>query len=385
MGALTIRKVETKRDLTRFINFNTELYKDSPYAVPYLFQDVWNTFDRKKNAAFDFCECDWFLAERDGKLVGCVCAIINHRANERWNVRNVRFGWFDTIDDEEVVDTLIRTVEQWGKERGMTHITGPLGITDMDPEGMLVEGYEELGTMATIYNFPYYVDHMVRLGFKKETDWLERLVTVPTKENPARSEKFFRIAEIVGKRFNLRALHFKNTKQIIDEGWGLKVFHLVNRAYDSLFGFSQMTDRQCEQYVNQYIPFIDVRSIALIVNDKNELVAMGAGMPSLSHALQKGRGKLLPFGWWHLFKTLYLKQYPDTIDLLLIAVAPEYQGKGVNALIFADLIQRIGSMGFKYAEVHPVLEDNNKCGDQWDYVESRVYKRRRCWIKKIDD
>lgn len=385
MSELTIRKVENKDDLRRFIRFNYELYKNCKHAVPDFYEDTLATFDKTKNAAFEFCECEWFLAFRDGKTVGRVCAIINHRANDTWGKSDVRFGWIDFIDDQEVADGLIHAVEDWGRKRGMKEIVGPLGFTDMDPEGMLVEGFDELGTMVTIYNYSYYPRHIERMGFRKDADWCERLVVIPTKEHPAQSEKFFRIASIVEKRWKLRTLHFKNTKEIIQQGWGMKIFHLINRAYAPLYGFSQMTDRQCEQYVQQYIPFVDVRSIAVIVNEANDLIGIGIGIPSLSQALQKAKSRLWPFGWWHLAKVIYMKRFTDTVDLLLIAVAPEYQGKGVNAMVFADLIKRIGSMGFKYAEVAPILEDNNKSADQWQYVDSHIFKRRRCWRKKIDE
>lgn len=384
MSDIVISKVGSRKELKQFVRFNYELYKDCPQAVPDFYEDTLDTFDKKKNAAFDFCDCEWFLARREGKIVGRVCAIINHRANDTWKKKDVRFGWIDFIEDYEVAQCLIRTVEKWGAEHGMTDIVGPLGFTDMDPEGMLIEGFDELGTMATIYNYPYYKDYMERMGFAKAADWTERLVIIPTKENPMQSDKFFRVASIVEKRCNLRTLHFKKTQEIIDQGYGLKLFHLINRAYAPLYGYSEMSDRQCEQYVKQYIPFLDVRSIAIIVNENDELVGMGVGIPSLSQALQKAKSRLFPFGWWHLAKVLYLKQFTDTVDLLLIAVAPEYQGKGVNAMVFADLIKRIGSMGFKYAEVHPILEENHKSADQWQYVDSKIYKRRRCWCKGIE-
>lgn len=382
MSELIIKQISTRKELIKFIRFNYELYKDSPYAVPDFLEDTLGTFDKKNNAAFDFCEAAWFIAERDKKMVGRVCAIINNRANKTWNKREVRFGWIDFIDDSEVSAALLRTVEQWGKERGMTEIVGPLGFTDMDPEGMLIEGFEELGTMATIYNYPYYPKHMERLGFVKDADWCERLVRVPDKEHPADTNKFFRVAKVVEKRYKLRYKHFNKSSDIISEGYGRRIFDLINEAYAPLYGFSQMTPRQCDQYVKQYIPFVDPKTIAVIVNEKDEIVATGIGITSLSHAIQKAKARLFPFGWWHMLKAIKWKR-ADTIDLLLVAVRPDLQGKGVNAMVFADLIPRIGSMGYKYAEVHPILEDNHKSADQWDYVESRIYKRRRSWKKEI--
>lgn len=385
MSDIEIKKVQSKSELTKFSRFNYHLYKDCPYAVPEFYDDTMECFDKKKNAAFDFCECDWFLAYRDGEIVGRVCAIINHRANETWNVRNVRFGWIDFIEDERVARLLIDTVEQWGRERGMDTIVGPLGYTDMDPEGMLIDGFDELGTMSTIYNYPYYPQFIQKMGFEKDADWIERLVTIPTKENPAHFDKFFKIGDIVSQRCNLRPLHFNNTAEIIDGGWGMKMFHLINRAYAPLYGYSQLTDRQCNQYVQKYLPFVDVHSVVMIVNEKEDLVAIGIGMPSLSRAIQKAKGKLFPFGWWHLVKSIYLKKYSDILDLLLIAVAPEYQGRGVNAVVFADMMRRVDGLGFKYAAVHPILEDNTKSAEQWKYVDFREYRTRRCWKKPITD
>lgn len=382
MSDIIVTRVASKRELRDFVRFNYELYKDSPYAVPDFLEDTLDTFNRKKNHALEFCEAEWFLARRHGRIVGRVCAIINHRANEKWGQKNVRFGWIDFVEDEAVAQQLIQTVENWGKERGMTHIVGPLGFTDMDPEGMLIEGFDQLGTMITIYNYAYYPLYMERMGFEKDADWCERLVVIPTKEAPAQSEKFFRVASFVEKRCKLHTLHFKNTSEIIKLGYGLKIFHLINKAFEPLYGFSPMNDAQCQQYVKQYIPFVDVRSVACIVDEQGNLVGMGIAIPSLSKALQKAKSRLWPFGWWHILKAIKWK-YDDTVDLLMIAVDPEYQGKGVNAMVFADLIKRIGSMGFKYAEVSPILEDNNKSADQWQYVESKIYKRRRCWKKAI--
>ncbi len=379
-----IKPVETKGELKKFIRFNYELYKDNEYAVPDFLEDTLDTFNPKKNAAYDFCESQLFLAYRDGEIVGRVAAIINNRANETWKTKNVRFGWIDFIDDIEVSRALLDTVGQWGKERGMDHIVGPLGFTDMDPEGMLVEGFDQLSTMATIYNYPYYPEHMDRLGMEKEVGWVERKVTVPTPGNHARDDKFFRIAEVVKKRFNLKVRKFKNFKEIKDGNYIEKIFNVINKAYAPLYGFSELSKRQIYTYADAYLRFIDMRLLTIVENEEGDVVAMGVGMGSLSRALQKAKGKLLPFGWWHLLRTLKCKsQRSEYLDLLLVGVVPEYQGKGVNALLFADLIPIGMEMGFKWGETHLQLEDNNKSQDQWAYLDCEIHKRRKCYIKSL--
>ncbi len=377
---IQIKKVETKAELKKFIRFNYEMYKDNPYSVPDLYEDMLNTFDRKKNGAFEFCEADYFLAYKDGKLVGRVAAIINHKANKTWNTQNVRFGWIDFIDDPEVSDALIRTVEQWGKERGMTHIQGPLGFTDMDAEGMLVEGFDQLGTMATIYNYPYYPQHMERMGFQKEADWIEMKLFMP--EDGQVPEKHRRISEMVMKRYNLRIKKYTSSKKIREE-YGEAIFELINEAFAPLYGYSALSPRQIKQYIDMYLPIVDLRMITLIIDENDNLVGAGLSMPSLSRALQKAKGKLFPFGWYHLAKVLYLHHYGDCLDLLLVGVKPEYQNKGVNALLFYDLIPAYAKLGFKYAESNVELETNDKVQAQWSYFNHEVHKRRRAFIKEI--
>ena len=381
---ISIKPVEIKKELKQFIRFNYELYKDNEYAVPDFLEDTLDTFNPKKNAAYEFCESQLFMAYKDGKLVGRVAAIINNRANTTWNTKNVRFGWIDFIDDIEVSRALLDAVGKWGKERGMDHIVGPLGFTDMDPEGMLVEGFDQLSTMATIYNYPYYPEHMDRLGMEKEVGWVERKVTVPTPDNHAQDEKFFRIAEIVKKRFNLKVKKFKNYAEIKQNNYIEKVFNVINKAYAPLYGFSELSKRQIYTYADSYLRFIDMRLLTLVENEQGDVVAMGVGMGSLSRALQKAKGKLFPFGWWHLLRTLKCKSArSEYLDLLLVGVVPEYQGKGVNALLFADLIPIGMEMGFKWGETHLQLEDNNKSQDQWAYLDCEIHKKRKCYIKAL--
>lgn len=376
--AILIKKVSNKKDLRRFIRFNYELYKNNPYSVPDLYDDMVGTFSTEKNAAFEFCEADYFLAYKDDKLVGRVAAIINRRANETWNKKEVRFGWIDFVDDPEVSKALLDTVEVWGKERGMEAIVGPLGFTDMDAEGMLVEGFDQLSTMATIYNYPYYPQHMERLGFEKEADWVEYKLTVPDKL----PEKFVRISEIILQKYNLKIRKLKRS-EIKEKNYGQKIFDLINEAYAPLYGYSKMTQGQINQYIKTYLPLIDLRMVSLVEDEAGELVAVGISMPSLSKALQKAKGKMLPFGWFHLLKALFVKK-PDVLDLLLVGVKPEYQSKGVNALLFYDLVPTYQKMGFKYGESNPELELNKKVQAQWSAFESVQHKRRRTFRKSID-
>ena len=327
MGII-IKKVSSKQELKTFIRFNYELYKNNPYSVPDLYDDMLNTFSQKKNAAFEFCEADYFLAYKDGKVAGRVAAIINHRANETWNKKEVRFGWIDFIDDMEVSSALLKQVEEWGKERGMEAMVGPLGFTDLDAEGMLIEGYDQLSTMSTIYNYPYYPVHMEKLGFEKEADWVEFKLMVPDKL----PDKFVRISEIILQKYNLKIKKLKR-KEIKEKNYGQKIFDLINEAYAPLYGFSKMTQGQINQYIKMYLPLIDLRMVSLVENEQGELVAVGISMHSLSKALQKAKGRMLPFGWYHLLKALFIKK-PKILDLLLVGVKPEYQSKGVNALLF---------------------------------------------------
>lgn len=369
-----IKKVSNKAELKKFIRFNYEFYKDNPYSVPDLYDDMLNTFSPQKNAAFEFCEADYFLAMRDGKIVGRVAAIINHRANETWNKKVVRFGWIDFVDDLDVSRALIDTVKQWGRERGMNEIEGPLGFTDMDAEGMLIDGFDQLSTMATIYNYPYYPEHMNLLGLERNADWVEMKVYIPD----AIPEKHKRISAIIAQKYKLHIRKITSRKEIKETGIAHDIFRLINKAYTPLFNYSQMTERQIDQYVNMYVPVLDLRMVSIVENEQNEIVAVGISMASLSEALQKAKGKLLPFGWFHLLKALKWKR-PKMLDLLLVAVRPDYQGKGVNALLFTDLIPVYQELGFEYAETNPELEMNDKVQNQWQYFKTEQHKRRRCF------
>ena len=377
--AITIKKVTNKSELKKFIRLNYELYKNNPYSVPDLYDDMLNTFNKKKNAAFEFCDADYFLAYKDNELVGRVAAIINHKANSVWNKKEVRFGWIDFINDQEVSGALIKAVEEWGKEKGMEYIQGPLGFTDFDAEGMLVEGFDQLSTMATTYNYPYYPEHMERLGFGKDADWLEFKIYIPD----AIPEKHQRISELIQRKYNLKVKKYTSAKKIARD-YGQAIFELMNEAYSPLYGYSPLSQGQIDQYVKMYLPIVDLRMVTLITDADDKLIAVGISMPSLSEALQKAKGRMLPFGWYYLLKALFMKRRAKMLDLLLVAVKPEYQNKGVNALLFSDLIPIYQKLGFIFAESNPELEMNGKVQAQWEYFKTEQHKRRRAFVKKID-
>ena len=377
--SVTIKPISntSKKDLKKFILFNYKLYKHSKYAVPEMYDDLMSVLMPTRNAAYDFCEGQLFLAYREKKIVGRVAAIINHRATETWNTQCVRFGWIDFIDDEEVSRALIDAVIQWGKERGMKEIEGPLGFTDFDREGMLIEGFDQLGTMAAYYNYDYYPKHMEKLGFGKGADWVEYKI-FPPKEVP---EKFQRVCDIVKSRYHLRVRKYTSRKKLKNER-GQEIFQVINDAYTPLFGFSRLSEKQIDQYIKAYLGIVDLRLIPMAFDQNNDLVGVAIMMPSLSHALRIGKGARHFWGYLPLAWTLFVKR-PKNTDLLLVAVKPEYQGKGVNALLIADLIPTYKRLGYRYAESNPELETNAKVQSQWDYFEHVNHKRRRCWVKEI--
>lgn len=381
MSSIQIKRVETKKDLKRFIEFHYDLYKGNPYDVPNLYSDEVNTLSKNKNAAFDFCEAEYYLALKEGKIVGRVAAIINHKANEKWKKKDVRFGWIDFIDDIEVSRALFKAVEEYGRKKGMNDIVGPLGFTDMDPEGMLTWGFDKLGTMATIYNYEYYPQHMEKLGgWEKDNDYVEYYLVVPEKS----PEKYTKIAEMVEKRYNLHVRKLTK-KDIFQGGYGKKLFDLINLTYSDLYGFSELTDRQIDQYVKMYFPFADLNLVTVIEdgNKDNQLAGLGITIPSLSHALQKcRRGRLFPFGWWHLLRAIKFHK-TDGVDLLLMGFLPEYRSKGSNALLFADLIPRYVNYGFKWGETQVEMESNEGVQSQWGPLDPINHKKRRCYRRSL--
>ena len=373
-----IKEVTTKADLGLFVQFYYDLYRGNDCAVPFLYSEEMATLRSDKNPSFECCESKYFLAYKDGKIAGRVAAIINRRANERWNCHQVRFGWFDFIDDIDVSTALLKAVEDWGIEKGMNEIAGPLGFIDTDREGMLVEGFDQLSTMYINYNYPYYPQHMERMeGFRKDNDSLEMKVKVPE----VVPEKFAKLTEMVKKRYGLR-VHKFTRRELIEQNYGRRVFQLLNATYKDLYGFSQLSEAQVDKLVNDYIKIADLNLVTAIM-DGDKMVGFGITFPSFSRALQKTRdGRFLPFGWWHLLKILKWHKTP-IVDLLLIGVLPEYRAKGANALIFDDLIRQFQAYGFEWAETGPQMETNEGVLSHWQYLESINHRRHRCYRKKL--
>lgn len=368
----------SRRDINKFVKFHNEMYANCKFAIPELYFDQQTTLS-EKNAAREFCDSQMFMAYKDGKPVGRVVAIINHKANEAWGSKCVRFGWIDFVDDREVSKALISQVEEWGKERGMKEIQGPLGFTDMDPEGMLYEGHDEIGTMVTIYNHHYYVDHMEALGFEKAADWVEWRLIVPRETGVP--ERLMKVSAIVEKKFGAQIKKYKTCKAI-KKAYGREIFEVINSAFSQLFGYSELSEKQIDQYINQYMSFVDPKLVSTIEDKDGRLIAVGICMPSLSEAIQKSKGKLFPFGWYHMIKALRWK-HVNHLEMLLIAVRPEWQSKGVNALFFKDLLPYFISEGYEWCETSVELETNEKVQNQWIYFDGRIHKRRRCWKKAI--
>ena len=382
MSLIEIKKVESKKDLKTFIDFHYDLYEGNEYDVPNLFSDEMNTLSKDKNAAFEFCEAEYYLAYKDGKLAGRVAAIINHKANNKWGKKSVRFGWIDFIDDREVSKALLDAVEKYGREKGMEDVVGPLGFTDMDPEGMLVWGFDQLGTMPTIYNYAYYPEHIEALeGFEVDNKYVEFKIMVPD-EVP---EKYAKIAMMIEKRYNLHVRKLTK-KDIFQDGMGQKIFDLINDTYKDLYGYSELSQKQIDQLIKSYLGFLDFNLITCIedwTDGEHKLIGVGITMPSLAHALRKcRRGRLLPFGWFHVLRAI--KQHKTNIvDLLLIGILPEYRAKGANALLFADLIPWYQKYGIEWGETQVELETNAGVQGQWGALTPVMHKRRKCYKKII--
>ena len=369
--------VSSKQEMKTFVRFGNKFYEGNKYYVPSMPMDDLATFNKEHNAAFAFSEAELFLAYKDGKIVGRVAAIINNKANQAWGVKQVRFGWIDFIDDMEVSGALLDAVSEFGRKRGMTQIVGPLGFTDFDPEGMLVEGFDRISTMALIYNHPYYPEHMKKHGFSKETGWIENRITIPE----VLPEKFERIANIVQEKYNL-VVKKLTVKEIRKQGYGRKFFELINKTYCHLYGFSLLSDKQIDDFVNVYLSLIDSRMLTFIEDQEGNLIAGGISMPSLAEALQKCRGEFFPFGWWHLLKAMFVKR-SDTVELLLIGVLPEWRTKGVVSLVFRDLVATYNKLGFKYAETNAMLEDNFKIQAIFSSFDREVHKKRWVFGKEL--
>jgi GNAT superfamily N-acetyltransferase len=371
--SVTIHEVRTKKELGRFIKFPFSLYRDNQYWIPPLLMDEWNTLDWKKNPAFKHCRVRYLLARRDGKVVGRIAGIINDAFIEKWGQRHCRFGWFDFIDDIEVSKALLGAVEDWARQNDMTAVHGPLGFTDMDREGMLIHGFDELGTMATLYNHPYYPQHMEKLGYVKDIDWVEFEVKTP-KEIP---ERAVRLQNLVLKRSKLRIVDTKK-KNLVP--YAKKMFNLINEAYSDLYGFVTLTEEQIDVYIKQYFGFIHPDYVRFITDEEDNLIAFGIAMPSLSRALQRSRGRLLPFGFIHLLRAL---KNPKYIDFLLVAVRPDYQARGITAILMTEMTRNALKNGVISAETNVELETNTQVQAIWKLYDARQHKRRRCYIKTL--
>ena len=378
-----IRIVNTKKDFKTFVQLFYDLYRDCPQAVPYLYSDEVNTLSKDKNPAFEFCEAEYFLAYQGDKVVGRVAGIINRRANEYWKRSVVRFGWFDFIDDLDVSKALLDAVIKWGKEKGMTELAGPLGFQDMDREGMLVDGFEHLSTMYINYNYPYYSKHIEAMGgLRKDNDYIELGINIPS-QTP---EKMLKITEMIGKRYHLEMRKFTR-KEFVQGGRGRELFGILNTTYKDLYGFSQLSEQQIDKLINDYIRLANPNLITCVVDasDNDKMVGFGVSFPSFSEALQKTRdGRLLPFGWWPMLKVLKWNT-TDVLDLLIMAVLPEYRVKGANAIIFTDLIKWATHYKFKYAVTCPHMETNKAVLGQWDYFDSEILRRQTAGILAIFD
>lgn len=377
LQTVTVKEVTTKSELRKFVDFPNVLYKDVKQFVPAFYDDDISDWDKNKNPAFDYCEGKTFLAYRDGEIVGRIGAILSHKSNEKWGTQRMRFSQVDFIDDIEVSSALFSAVEEWAREKGCNQVHGPLGFCDLDREGMLVEGYDKRNMFITYYNLPYYNEHLEKLGYKKDTDWVEYKVFVPDKES-AVAVKMHRIAERVLKRGNYHKAKVKTRfgyKPYIS-----KVFELVNKAYAPLYGVVELSERQVKKYSTKFIPLLNPKYCCFVLDENEELVAFGVSVPSVADAIKKSRGRLFPFGWVGVLRAF---SESKALDMLLIAVRPDLQGSGLNAVVLDHLIQSATKNGIVYAETGPQLETNAKILAQWKTFDKELHKRRRCYIKDL--
>lgn len=372
--AITVKEVAGKGDLKKFIKFPFKLFKDNKFWVPPLISGEKETFNPKKNPAFEYCDAKLFLAYKDGKVAGRIAGIINTRANSIWNTKFVRFGWIDFIEDVDVAKALLNAVEEWGKSKGMIEIQGPLGFTDMDMEGMLVEGFDKLPTIANIYNYPYYPQIMEQLGYKGSEDWIQ----VKFDAQQPVPEKIQRINKLIAEKYNLRILEVKKRKDIMPYAHGF--FETLNAAFAPLYGFAPLTDKEIDRYVKQYFSFIDLKLVCLVLDANDKVVAFGISMPSLSRAYQKAKGRLFPFGIFHLLRAI--KKY-DSIDLYLNGVHPDWQSRGIHSLYYNKLSQTYIDLGIKIAVTNQQLESNKAALSMWNNYDAEPYLRRRCYEKHL--
>ena len=375
--SVVIKTVESKADLKTFVKFPLQLYKNCPYYVPNLYADEMVALDSQKNAMGKYSLSRKFLAYKDGKVVGRIAAIINQIANKDWAHAEVRFGWVDFIDDKEVSKALVDAVIAFGRENGMTTIAGPLGFTDFDNEGCVVEGFDDISSFMLKYNYPYYGAHFEALGMEKINDWLEYRVYVPEQV----PEKVVKAAHLVSERYNLHIRKISK-KEVRKENYGRKLFDLVNRTYCQLFDFTVLPPEVIDQYVDTFLGVLDMKYITLVEDAEGKLVAMALTMPSIAHAVKKANGYLFPLGWWHIFKSMYIK-HEEALELMLIAVDPDYRNRGVHAMLFNELIPNLIEGGFKYGESNAEMETNSSVQNIWNIYQKDFKRRRRVFGKTI--
>lgn len=371
---LEIREVVSKQELNLFIQFPDKLYDGNPYRVTPLHQIEKATLNRKKNPAFDYCESVYWLAYRGDEIVGRIAGLINHKSNQIRNEKYVRFGWLDFIDEPEVSEKLLKTVEQWALTKRMEHVHGPLGFSDMDLEGMLIEGFEEIGTQAVLYNYPYYPVHLEKSGYKKDVDWIQFEIKV-ARQIP---EKISRISKLVQEKYNLKVLRAKKAKDLLP--YADKMFDTLNSSFSELYGFVPLTDRQKKYYTKQYFSLIDPKYVCFVLDSNDEVAAFGLSIPSLSKALIKAKGRLFPFGFIPVLQAL---KKNDTVDMLLQGVNPKYKNKGLPAVFYEQLMQSYIDNGITKAISSHALETNTGAFLIFNDFEHRNHLRRRCYVKAV--
>jgi hypothetical protein len=372
---IKIKEVTTGKELEAFVHFPNQLYKGNPYYVPQIESMDRDTLTPEKNHAFEVCESKYWLAyDEKGEVVGRVAGIINRNYNEKTGEKVCRFGWIDFIDDREVSKALMDTVERYAKENGMKVMSGPMGFLEFDTAGILVEGFNQLPTAYGKYNAPYYESHLVDLGYLKDADFVEYLIKVPE----VIPERYARMSQIVSVKNSLHQATLKSRADI--EPYLEGVFRCLNSAYSQLHGFTELTQGQCEDLKKQFVANLNVDYVSIVLDTDEQVVGFGVGLPSLAKAMQKAKGNLLPFGWFHLLRAL---RKNDTIDLLLIAVDEKYKNKGVNAMIFHKFAEGITKNGIKYIESTRELEDNTSVQNLWRYLEHDLTKRARTYRKSL--
>jgi GNAT superfamily N-acetyltransferase len=373
---IRIEKVETLRQRKEFADYPNKLYKDAPHYLPSLYTDELETMDPEKNFAFSFCEAQFWLAKRDSETVGRIAAIINHKADQKWNKKQMRFWQADFVDDPEVSAALFDVVEKWAKEKGCNEIVGPLGFTDLDLEGMLVDGFDETGVFCTYYNHPYYQEHLCKLGYEKDVDWVEYKMIIPDRKDDM--DTIARMSEFSQRVYKL---HLKECSSVKDIGKAApEIVNLINITYDELYSTTELDIDQGAQYFRSFQIVLNPKTSALVYNESDDLVGFILAIPDISKAIKKSKGRILPFGW---LRILHAIKTSDEYIALLIGVHPEYRSKGVITVLINRLIEGFWDVGAKTCRICPMLENNTKVLSLMNIIPSEPYKRRRSFIKKL--